>query len=70
MSGDEFAACVKEKAPITPVVMLTGFGDMMDAAGEKPQHVDAVLSKPITADKHRQAIQEAIHNEPTGETGA
>jgi len=27
---------------------MTGFGDLMKAAGEMPPHIRAILSKPIT----------------------
>lgn len=47
MGGDQLAAMVKEVAPATPVVLLTGFGDLMNAAGEKPDGVDLVVKKPI-----------------------
>ena len=47
MGGDQLAAMVKEQAPSTPVVLLTGFGDLMNAAGEKPDGVDLVVKKPI-----------------------
>jgi DNA-binding NtrC family response regulator len=47
VGGDQLAAMVKEVAPATPVVLLTGFGDLMNAAGEKPDGVDLVVKKPI-----------------------
>jgi FixJ family two-component response regulator len=34
-------------SPDTPVILLTGFGDLMNAAGEKPDGVDMVVKKPI-----------------------
>ncbi|MEX2221870.1 MAG: GAF domain-containing protein [Candidatus Rokuibacteriota bacterium] len=47
VGGDQLAAMVKEAAPDTPVILLTGFGDLMNAAGEKPDGVDMVVKKPI-----------------------
>ncbi|HKW95720.1 MAG TPA: GAF domain-containing protein [Methylomirabilota bacterium] len=47
VGGDQLAAMVKETSPSTPVVLLTGFGDLMNAAGEKPDGVDLVVKKPI-----------------------
>jgi DNA-binding NarL/FixJ family response regulator len=38
--------------------MLTGFGDLMDAKGELPRGVDAVVSKPVTLDALAQAIRQ------------
>lgn len=56
MGGDELAALVKSLTPATPVLMLTGFGDLMEAAGERPPGVDLVLSKPTTLARLRAAI--------------
>ncbi len=47
VGGDQLAAMVKEASPATPIVLLTGFGDLMNAAGEKPDGVDLVVKKPI-----------------------
>jgi CheY-like chemotaxis protein len=47
VGGDQLAAMVKQAAPDTPVILLTGFGDLMNAAGEKPDGVDIVVKKPI-----------------------
>jgi signal transduction histidine kinase len=56
MGGDQMAAAVKRLAPRKPVIMLTGFGDMMQAADENPAGVDVVLSKPVTRSKLREAL--------------
>ncbi len=48
MSGDQVAATIKLLNPKMPVILLTGFGNMMQAAGEKPAGVDLVLAKPVT----------------------
>ncbi len=56
MSGDEVARRVKETHPDLPVIMLTGFGDIMHYADELPEGVDLVLSKPVTPEELREAI--------------
>ncbi len=56
MRGDELAKHVKEQVPGKPVIMVTGFGETMDAAGGKPKGVDALVSKPFT----RESLQKAI----------
>jgi CheY-like chemotaxis protein len=56
MGGDQLAAMVKEHAPDTPVVLLTGFGDLMNAAGEKPDGVDLVVKKPIRLSTLREVL--------------
>ena len=48
MEGDELAREVKKRRPGVPVILVTGFGDIMAATGERPEGVDFVLSKPFT----------------------
>lgn len=48
MGGDELAREVKKRNAKVPVILLTGFGDIMTAAGEKPDGVDLVMGKPFT----------------------
>ena len=65
MSGDQLASTVKELSADTPVIMLTGFGDLMDATGEKPPHVDVLLSKPITLVGLQEAVRKiAVEPKP------
>jgi FixJ family two-component response regulator len=56
VGGDQLAAMVKEASPATPVVLLTGFGDLMNAAGEKPEGVDLVVKKPIRLGTLREVL--------------
>jgi CheY-like chemotaxis protein len=56
MSGDRLALEAKRVAPLVPILMLSGFGEFMNATGEHPQGVDAVVAKPITIDDLRDAI--------------
>ena len=58
MGGDELAASIERLAPDTPVIMLTGFGDLMAAKGEQPTGVDAVIGKPVTLDALAGAIRQ------------
>ncbi|MEF8788039.1 MAG: PAS domain S-box protein, partial [Planctomycetota bacterium] len=60
MGGDELAHMVKDAAPDKPVVMLTGFGEMMEAAEEHPENVDAVVSKPVSQQKLRRAFDQVL----------
>ena len=60
MNGVQLAANIKKTDPAKPIIMLTGFGDMMDAADEKPDHVDLVVSKPISREKLQNAIAQVI----------
>jgi signal transduction histidine kinase len=56
MNGVQLAAAIKELAPGTPVILLTGFGEEMLALGESPGGVDLVLGKPVTAADLRRAV--------------
>jgi hypothetical protein len=38
--------------------MVTGFGDILNATGDKPQHVDKVLAKPLSLASLQKAICE------------
>lgn len=53
MTGDEVAASVKTLSASTPVVMLTGFGELMS---QPPPGVDLVISKPPSLAKLREAL--------------
>jgi CheY-like chemotaxis protein/anti-sigma regulatory factor (Ser/Thr protein kinase) len=57
MGGDQLAITLRRLSPRTPIVMLTAFGELMDARGELPAGVDAVVSKPVTLS----ALARAIH---------
>jgi FixJ family two-component response regulator len=56
MGGDQIAAEIKRISPTTPIIMLTGFGDIMDARREKPAGVDCLLGKPVTPDQLQEAV--------------
>ncbi len=58
MNGGEFTVLIKKKSPKMPVIMLTGFGELMKSRGEKPEGVSALLSKPLAMDELRQAMAE------------
>jgi signal transduction histidine kinase len=60
MSGDEVAASIKSMSPTIPVIMLTGFGSMMEATGEKPAGVDLVVGKPVTMHDMHSAVASAL----------
>ena len=57
MGGDQLAAAIERSSPHTPVIMLTGFGDLMDARGERPEGVDAVIGKPVSLDALGEALR-------------
>ncbi len=60
INGDQVAAAIRSANPTVPVVMLTGFGAMMEDAGEKPTAVDFVVGKPVTIAGLRTAVTRAV----------
>jgi signal transduction histidine kinase len=61
MNGEQTARFIKQLNTNIPVIMLTGFGAMLEATGTQPQEVDVVLNKPITADGLRRSIDKLLH---------
>lgn len=66
--GDQMALAIKKIAPRIPVIMLTGFGDMMEVSGAKPRGVDLVVSKPVSLETFRKSLAKATSRE-TGSGG-
>ncbi|MDH7571449.1 MAG: response regulator, partial [Armatimonadota bacterium] len=60
VNGRKVAAAVKELSPSTPVIMLTGWGNRLDAEGGIPLEVDAVLGKPLRLREFRAALARVI----------
>lgn len=66
MNGNQLAAAIKETSPTTPVIMLTGFGDIMAVTDETPAGIDLVLGKPVTMAGLRQALATTMNSVQTG----
>ena len=58
MAGDRLAELVKGAHPETPVIMVTGFGDILRAREHPPEHIDCLLSKPVQIEQ----LTDAIHS--------
>ena len=58
VDGRKVAAAIKALAARMPVVMLTGWGHGLLAAGDVPPHVDRVLSKPPRLSELRATLAE------------
>jgi CheY-like chemotaxis protein/anti-sigma regulatory factor (Ser/Thr protein kinase) len=58
VDGRKVAAAVKAIRPGTPVLLVTGWGQLMNADKELPIHVDRVLSKPPKLGELRRALAE------------
>src|SRR5688500_13543625 len=48
LNGQQLAAAVKATHATVPVILLTGFGDEIQAAGQLPPGIDLVVSKPVS----------------------
>ena len=58
VDGRKVAASVKALSAITPVILLTGWGQRLIAANDIPEHVDKVLAKPPRLHELRAALAE------------
>lgn len=56
MNGMELASKIKSQPNPPPIIMLTGFGDLMKAGNETPSAVDILVTKPATINDIRDAI--------------
>ena len=60
VGGRTVAAAVKAIRPATPVIMLTGWGQRMEAEQDLPNQVDRVLNKPPKLHELRSALRELV----------
>jgi signal transduction histidine kinase/CheY-like chemotaxis protein len=65
MSGDALSVQIKAINPNQPIIMMTGFGDLMGATGETPDGVDVIVSKPIRLEEFQEAISKAMEPKPS-----
>jgi signal transduction histidine kinase/ActR/RegA family two-component response regulator len=63
VDGRKVAAKIKATAPLTPVVLLTGWGRHMPLEGEPAPAVDRILGKPPKLAEVRRALAE-VHTKP------
>ena len=62
MNGTQFATLIKQIAPNKPIILLTGFGDMMETSGEKQTCIDFLVSKPVTITTFREVLAKVSEN--------
>ena len=60
MNGEQLAAAINQHAPGVPIILMTGFGDMMLDAGEMPPHICTILCKPFTQASLRAALVKTL----------
>ena len=63
MTGDALAKKIKTQSPDTPIIMVTGFGDIKDYSKDPPKYVDLVLAKPVPLTTLNQRIFELVDRE-------
>lgn len=60
MNGNEVAAAVKKRNPRTPVILLSGLGDVLLEQGSVSSDIDVGLNKPVTQRDLQAAIASAM----------
>lgn len=60
MSGMDFVARIKQRAPGLPVVILSGFGDMDDVIGAMRAGVADYLKKPFSIDEVLEVVKREV----------
>lgn len=58
MTGAALVDAVRKSGNSQPIIMLTGFGELMKSSGSIPDGVDLVLNKPLTSEALRLALIE------------
>ena len=61
MTGEQTARLLKQVRHDIPVVMLTGYGALIEVTGGQPEAIDLVMSKPVTLDAMRQTVRKFLH---------
>ena len=56
LDGRQVTKVLKHESPLTPVVMLTGWGAFMKEDGSAPAQVDGILSKPPRSKELRETL--------------
>ena len=58
MGGDQLINKINSIAPDKPIILVTGFGDMMAAAEEVPVGVMSILTKPLQYQQLREVLSQ------------
>jgi CheY-like chemotaxis protein len=60
LNGEQVATRIKQSRPNTPVILVTGFTELLKPGIEAATAVDLVLTKPFTAAALRQAVAKVM----------
>ena len=64
--GDKLAEAIKQASPSTPVILLTGFGNLMQTTATRSAAPNVVLSKPIRLSKFRETLAAVVQESALG----
>jgi CheY-like chemotaxis protein len=64
MDGQGVAKTIKLQSSETPVILLTGWGGIMQAEGVHPEHVDVLVGKPPTSGGLLEALRKVTARVP------
>ena len=60
MDGKQVAERIKASSPKTPVILLTGWGTMLDEEGQSMSNIDALLNKPPRLNDLMQVLAKVV----------
>jgi CheY-like chemotaxis protein len=60
VDGRKVSAAIKAASPVTPIILLTGWGQRLIEEGDAPKDVDRVLNKPPKLRELRGALRELV----------
>jgi len=63
MTGAALVDAARKFGNSNPIIMLTGFGELMKSSGSTPDGVDLVLNKPVTGEALRSALIKFFPND-------
>lgn len=68
MTGAMLVDAVRKLGNSFPIIMLTGFGELLSTPGATPAGLNLVINKPITMDSLRSALARVFPNDALDET--
>ncbi len=66
LNGDQLSSAIQMNGNSIPVIMITGFGEVLCKADNHPNGVDYILPKPLTHDALRTAIRTVLAETRSG----
>jgi len=60
VDGRQVAAAIKKMSDSVPIILLTGWGQRLQAEGDIPPHIDRVLNKPPKLRELRDALSQCL----------